>query len=70
MYNGVIKKSRSLDLAALSGMLDAAALSFLAYSPEQLGVGVPIYAAARAVLTALQFYMRFKTTGPVGEKPS
>ena len=68
MYNGVIKKSRSLDLAAFSGMLDAAALSFLAYSPEQLGVAVPIYATARAIVTALQFYVRFKTNGPVGEK--
>ena len=68
MYNGVIKKSRSLDLAALSGMLDAVALSFLAYSPEQIGLTVPLYAAVRAALTAAQFYVRFKTNGPVGEK--
>lgn len=67
-YKGVIKGSRSLDLAAISGMLDAAALSFLAYSPEQLGLAVPIYAGVRAVLTMAQFYLRFKTTGPVGEK--
>lgn len=68
MYNGIIKGSRTLDLAVFSGMLDAVALSFLAYSPEQLGIGVPIYAGARAILTMLQFYLRFKTTGPVGEK--
>lgn len=68
MYNGVIKGSRSLDLAAISGMFDAAALSFLAYSPDQLGITVPIYAGARAILTMAQFYLRFQTTGPVGEK--
>ena len=65
-YKGLIKKSRTLDLAAFSGMLDAVALSFLAFSPEQLGVTVLLYAAARGAVTALQFYVRFKTNGPVG----
>jgi hypothetical protein len=68
MYNGMIKGSRSLDLAALSAMLDAASLAFLAYSPEQLGIAIPVYAAIRIVVTVLQVYVRFKTTGPVGAK--
>lgn len=68
MYNGFIKNSRTLDLAALSVVLDAVALAFLAYSPEQLGIAVPVYAGVRIVLTAAQAWLRFKTTGPVGEK--
>lgn len=68
MYEGVIKKSRTLDLIALSMILDAVALGFLAYTPDQLGVAVPVYAAVRILVTATQAYLRFKTTGPVGEK--
>lgn len=67
-YNGVVKGSRTLDLAVISGMLDAAALGFLAYSPEQLGLTVPIYAGVRILVTMAQFYLRYKTTGPVGEQ--
>lgn len=67
-YNGVIKGSRTLDVAALSVIIDAMSLGFLAYSPEQLGIGIPIYMAVRIALTALQAYLRFKTTTAVGEK--
>ena len=67
-YNGIIKGSRTLDLAAASQMLDAAALGFLAYSPEQLGMAIPIYAALRTGINILQVYLRIKTTGGVGEK--
>ena len=65
-YGGVIKKSRTLDLAAVSVIIDAVSLGFLAYSPEQLGVGIPIYMAVRILLTGVAAYLRFKTTGPVG----
>lgn len=65
-YKGIVKKSRTLDLIVISGLLDTAALGFLAYSPEQLGLTVPIYAVIRIVVTMLQFYLRFKTTGPIG----
>ena len=68
MYNGIIKGSRTLDLAALSVVIDAASLGFLAYSPEQLGIAIPAYMVIRITLTAIQAYLRFKTTGPVGEK--
>ena len=67
-YKGVIKGSRTLDVAALSVVIDAASLGFLAYSPEQLGVGIPIYMTIRIAITAFQAYLRFKTTTPVGEK--
>jgi hypothetical protein len=65
MYNGLIKGSKTLDLVAISAMLDAAALGFLAYSPQQLGIAVPVYAAVRILVTVLQVYLRFKTTGPI-----
>lgn len=67
-YKGVIKGSRTLDVAALSVVIDAVSLGFLAYSPEQLGIAIPIYMAIRIGLTAFQAYLRFRTTGPVGEK--
>ena len=68
IYRGVIKKSRTLDLAMLSQIVDAGALGFLAYSPEQLGMTITAYAGARVALNMAQAYLRFKTTGPVGDK--
>jgi len=67
-YQGVIKKSRTLDLAMVSQMVDAAALGFLAYDPQQLGLTIPVYAGARVAINILQAYLRYKTTGPVGNK--
>jgi len=67
-YQGIIKKSRTLDLAMVSQMVDAAALGFLAYDPEQLGLTIPLYAGIRVAINILQAYLRFKTNGPVGEK--
>lgn len=66
MGKGVIKGSRTLDLLAISVVLDAAAMGFLAYAPEQLGLTVPAYMMFRIVITALQAYLRFRTVGPVG----
>lgn len=68
-YRGLIKQSRTLDLALLSQIVDAAALGFLAYSPEALGLTVPVYAGVRIGLNVLQAVLRFQTTGPVGHKP-
>ena len=49
-------------------VVDAVALGFLAYSPEQIGISIPIYAAIRMGINGLQAYLRFKTTTPVGGK--
>ncbi len=68
-YKGIIKGSRTLDVNLLSGAIDAGFLVFLSYSPEQLGLTIPIYAGIRALITIALFYLRFKTTGAVGEKP-
>jgi len=67
-YEGVIKKSRTLDLAALQTMIDAGFLAFMAYTPEQLGVTVPTFFGVRVAFSVLQAYLRFRTTGPVGGK--
>ena len=67
-YQGLIKKSRTLDLAACSQMVDAMALGFLAYSPDQLGITVPVYAAIRVGINVLQAYLRYQTNGAVGQK--
>lgn len=68
MKKGIIKGSRTLDLAMLSMVLDSISLVFLAYSPEQLGVTVAIYALIRVVINVTSAVLRFKTTGPVGNK--
>ena len=67
-YKGIIKQSRTLDLTAFATMLDAISLAFLAYSPEQLKITIPVYAVIRMILNVATAYLRFKTTGPVGEK--
>lgn len=67
-YQGVIKKSRTLDLAALSTVLDAVAPILVLYSPEQIGLTIPAYMAVRMAINGLSAYLRLKTTGPVGEK--
>lgn len=67
-YNGVIKKSRTYDLAALSQTIDAVVPIFILYSPEQIGVAVPVYMGIRMALNGLAAWLRSKTTGPVGEK--
>ncbi len=67
-YSGIIKGSRTLDMHAIQLMIDAASLSFLAYSPEQLHIGIPIYAVIRLLFAVLGAYLRFQTTTPVGEK--
>lgn len=67
MYKGIIKKSRTLDLVMLGTVIDSAGLGFLAYSPEQWGITIGAYAAARMILNGLSAWIRFKTIGPVGK---
>ena len=64
-YNGIIKKSRTIDLAAVTGMVGAA----LAALPELRAVIPPeYYGGAFIVLSVYQAYLRVKTTGPMGQK--
>lgn len=67
-YKGFIKKSRTLDLAALSQILDVVGTIFVLYSPEQLGLKVGVYMAIRMILNGLVAYLRYETKGPIGEK--
>lgn len=67
-YNGIVKKSRTIDLAILNKVVDMAAATFILYEPEQIGISVPVYLAVRLLLNAAAIYLRHKTNGPVGEK--
>lgn len=67
-YRGFINKSRTHDLAALNTMVDAALPVLMAYSPEQLGITVGAYFAVRMVLNMAQAWLRYHTTGPIGQK--
>jgi len=42
--------------------------AFLLYTPEQLKITVPVYLGIRLVLNIADIILRYKTTGPVGEK--
>ena len=68
MYKGVIKKSRSLDVTALSQFVDVLAPIYIMLQPEDIGISVVAYAAIRVLLNYAQMRLRFLTTGPVGEK--
>jgi len=68
MYKGLIKKSRTYDSIAFSQIVDAAALTWMAYTPDQLGVTIPVYAGIRFIIHVVQGILRAKTTGPVGQK--
>lgn len=57
-----------MDSVAISQIVDAAALGFLAYSPEQLGISIPLYAVLRIGINVWQAYLRTKTTTPLTEK--
>lgn len=67
-YKGVIKQSRTIDLAAISQIVDTTLPIFLLYSPEQLGITVPIYMGIRLLFNGLAVYLRYKTTGEIGGK--
>ena len=63
MYKGVIKKSRTLDAAMLLGVFGAIQLTL-----PGLGLDTQTTGITNMVLAAVIAYLRFKTTGPVGEK--
>ena len=83
-YNGLIKKSRTLDLAAFEGVYGAmiaaapAALSGLSAAPiitdeSQLPMLILYYGTigvgvSKIVLAGVHAVLRYKTTGKVGEK--
>lgn len=67
-YTGIVKKSRTIDLAIVNKMVDAAAATLILYSPEQLGVTIPTYFAIRMGLNILAIILRHKTTKPLDEK--
>lgn len=67
-YKGIINQSRTLDLAALSTVVDAIAPVIVMFEPEQIGITVVAYMAIRMGLNALAAWLRYKTTGPVGQK--
>lgn len=66
-YKGIIKGSRSLDMVAASMIVDAISLAVMAYTPEQLGITIPVYMFIRIGFGVVQAYLRFQTTSPVGE---
>jgi hypothetical protein len=76
-YNGIIKGSRTLDLA----LFEAIYGGVIAAAPEAFGVitGAPVdnkivyygclvVGASKFILAGVHAYLRFDTTGPVGEK--
>lgn len=67
-YEGMIQKSRTLDLTAVSQVVDTIGPVLILYSPEQLGLSVLAYFLVRVSINALAAYIRYKTKGPVGAK--
>lgn len=67
MYNGVIKKSRTLDAAAVLTFCNAMFPVLQTYLPE-LGLTAKEMAVFNIVGMGVMAYLRFVTTGPVGEK--
>jgi len=67
MYKGLLKGSRTLDLGAVLVMLGG----IQAALPALLGpfhISPEITGAATAMIGLIVIYLRFKTTGPVGDK--
>jgi hypothetical protein len=67
-YSGFIKGSRTLDIIAIQSIVDAISLGFLAYSPEQWHISIPIYGIIRIGFGVLSAWLRFKTSTPIGAK--
>lgn len=63
-YSGIIKKSRTLDTAALIATLGAV-IQYLPMAKEAIGDN---YGVIFIVLSVLMAYLRHTTTGKVGEK--
>ncbi len=65
-YRGIIKRSRTYDLSALSQVIDTIGPVLIMYQPDQLGISIPVYMAIRLAVNGLAAYLRAKTIGPVG----
>jgi len=63
-YKGVIKKSRTLDAAALIAVLGVIEANF-GLLREMLGEH---YGISYIAIAAIMAWLRVKTTGPVGDK--
>ena len=64
-YTGIIKQSRTLDVAALTAMIGTA----LTLLPElQALLDAKTYGIVLMVLSLIQAYLRTKTTGPINSK--
>lgn len=63
MYKGVIKKSRTLDAAMLLGVFGAIQVTLPGLGLDSQTTGI-----VNMVLAVIIGYLRFKTTGPVGDK--
>jgi len=66
-YQGIIKKSRTLDAVALLGICNLMFPVLQTYLP-QLGLTTQQMAVFNILGMGLMAYLRFVTTGPVGEK--
>ena len=67
MYNGIIKKSRTLDSLALLTGFNAMFPIILIYLPE-LGLGIKEMAVVNIIGNLILVILRFKTSTPVGKK--
>lgn len=66
-YQGVIKKSRTLDVLAIYAIIESV---LMAAQDElsNLGITGQAQSIVRLVMIGFLAYLRIKTTGPVGEK--
>jgi Mg2+/citrate symporter len=66
-YQGVIKKSRTLDAAAALAFVNAV-FPVLQTNLPAFGLTTQEMAAVNIIGAAVIAFLRFRTTGPVGEK--
>jgi hypothetical protein len=64
-YDGLIKQSRTLDLAALTAIVGTLVVTL----PQLQAIITPeVYGIAFVVLSVVQAWLRSKTTTPIGQK--
>ena len=66
-YSGIIHKSRTLDTLAIYSFMTAM-FPILDTALPQLGLTVTHMAIYNVAMNALLWYLRYVTTGPVGDK--
>lgn len=67
IYKGVIKKSRTLDALTLHSFVTAM-MPVLDAALPQLGLTIQHMAIYTILVNGLLWWLRYLTTGPVGEK--